>query len=265
MAVGRKDYFERKELRVERLREKADKMRAESVDAFSDARKIQDSIPLGQPILIGHHSEKRSRQDRDKIDANIKKSVEKQELAEYYDEKIKAAEKNTKISSDNPQAIELLEDKISKLKARQQKYKDMNKYYRKHKTMVGFEDLSDEKAEEINKRIDEDYSFNKKPAPSYILSNLNSMIRSTEKRLEQLKELDEMEYEEIEFDNCTVISNDKTNRVEMHFGYKPDDDVRTMLKRRGFKWSRNNGCWQRLRNKNSLNIAINLAKEIDEM
>lgn len=88
MAVGRKDYFERKELRVERLREKADKMRAESVDAFSDARKIQDSIPLGQPILIGLHSEKRSRQDRDKIDANIKKSVEKQELAEYYDEKI---------------------------------------------------------------------------------------------------------------------------------------------------------------------------------
>lgn len=265
MAVGRKDYFERKELRVERLRQKADKMKAESVDAFRDARKIQDSIPLGQPILIGHHSEKRSRQDRDKIDANIKKSVEKQEQAEYYDEKIKAAEKNTKISSDNPQAIELLEDKISKLKARQQRYKDMNKYYRKHKTMLGFEDLSDEKAKEINKRIDEDYSFNKKPAPSYILSNLNSMIKSTEKRLEQLKELDEMEYEEIEFDNCTVISNDETNRVEIHFGYKPDEDVRTMLKRKGFKWSRNNSCWQRLRNKNSFNIAINLAKEIDEM
>ena len=47
MAVGREDYFERKELRVERLREKADKMRSESVDAFRDARKIQDSIPLG--------------------------------------------------------------------------------------------------------------------------------------------------------------------------------------------------------------------------
>lgn len=265
MAVGRKDYFKRKEARIERLREKSEKMKAESVEAFSNARKIQDSIPMGQPILIGHHSEKRARRDRDKIDANIKKSVEKQELAEYYDEKIKATEKNTKISSDNPQAIELLEDKISKLKARQQRYKDMNKYYRKHKTMLGFEDLSDEKAAEINKRIDEDYSFNKKPAPSYILSNLNSMIKSTEKRLEQLKELDEMEYEEIEFDNCTVISNDETNRVEMHFGYKPDEDVRSLLKRKGFKWSRINSCWQRLRNKNSLNIAISLAKEIDEM
>ncbi|MSA99653.1 DUF3560 domain-containing protein [Finegoldia sp. BIOML-A3] len=265
MAVGRKDYFERKELRVERLREKADKMRSESVDAFRDARKIQDSIPMGQPILIGHYSEKRSRRDRDRIDANIKKSIEKQEQAEYYDEKLAAAENNKVISSDNPQAIELLEDKISKLKARQQRYKDMNKYYRKHKTMVGFEDLSDEKAAEINKRIDEDYSFNKKPAPSYILSNLNAMIKSTEKRLEQLKELDEMEYEEIEFDNCTVISNDKTNRVEMHFGYKPGEDVRSLLKRKGFKWSRNNECWQRMRNKNSLNTAISLAKEIDEM
>ena len=265
MAVGREDYFERKELRVERLREKADKIRAESVEAFSNARKMQDSIPLGQPILIGHHSEKRSRQDRDKIDASIKKSVEKQEQAEYYEEKLAAAKKNTAISSDNPEAIELLEDKISKLKARQQRYKDMNKYYRKHKTMLGFEDLSDEKAAEINKRIEEDYSFNKKPAPSYILSNLNAMIKSTEKRLEQLKELDEMVYEEIEFDNCTVISNDETNRVEMHFGYKPDEDVRSLLKRKGFKWSRNNECWQRLRNKNSLNIAISLAKEIDEM
>lgn len=162
MAVGREDYFERKELRVERLREKADKMRSESVDAFRDARKIQDSIPMGQPILIGHYSEKRSRRDRDRIDANIKKSIEKQEQAEYYDDKLAAAENNKVISSDNPQAIELLEDKISKLKARQQRYKDMNKYYRKHKTMVGFEDLSDEKAAEINKRIDEDYSFNKK-------------------------------------------------------------------------------------------------------
>jgi hypothetical protein len=265
MAVGREDYFERKESRIEKLREKADKMRTESVEAFSNARKIQDNIPLGQPILIGHHSEKRSKKDRDKIDASIKKSVEKQEKAEYYDEKIKAAEKNTKISSDNPEAIELLEEKISKLKARQQKYKDMNKYYRKNKTMVGFEDLSDEKAEEINRRIDEDYSFNKKPAPSYILSNLNAMIKSAEKRLEQLKELDAMEYEEVEFDSCTVISNDITNRVEMHFGYKPNEDMRTMLKRKGFKWSRNNGCWQRLRNKNSLSIAINLAKEIDEM
>lgn len=265
MAIGREDYFERKELRVERLREKADELRAESVEAFSNARKMQDNIPLGQPILVGHHSEKRSRRDRDKIDASIKKSVEKQEQAEYYEEKLAAAKKNTAISSDNPQAIELLEEKISKLKARQQKYKDMNKYYRKHKTMVGFEDLSDEKAEEINKRIDEDYSFNKKPAPSYILSNLNAMIKSAEKRLDQLKELDEMDYEEIEFDNCTVISNDKTNRVEMHFGYKPGEDVRSLLKRKGFKWSRNNGCWQRLRNKNSLNIAISLAKEIDEM
>lgn len=265
MTIGRNDYFEKKEARIERLREKADKMRSESVDAFRDARKIQDSIPLGQPILIGHYSEKRSRRDRDRIDANIKKSIEKQEQAEYYDEKLAAAKNNTAISSDNPQAVELLKEKISKLKARQQRYKDMNKYYRKRKTMVGFEDLSDEKAEEINKRIDEDYSFNKKPAPSYILSNLNAMIKSAEKRLDQLKELDEMEYEEIEFDSCTVISNDETNRVEMHFGYKPDEDVRTLLKRKGFKWSRNNGCWQRLRNKNSLNIAINLAKEIDEM
>lgn len=93
MAIGRKDYFERKELRVERLREKADKMRVESVEAFSNARKIQDSIPLGQPILVGHHSEKRSRQDRDKIDASIKKSVEKQEQAKYYEEKLAAAKK----------------------------------------------------------------------------------------------------------------------------------------------------------------------------
>lgn len=98
-----------------------------------------------------------------------------------------------------------------------------------------------------------------------LIKNLNAMIKSAEKRLEQLKELDEMEYEEMEFDNCTVISNDKTNRVEMHFGYKTDEDVRSLLKRKGFKWSRNNECWQRLRNKNSLNIAISLAKEIDEM
>jgi hypothetical protein len=48
---------ERREARAARLREWADKREAKSTAAFDAVRQIADNIPMGQPILVGHHSE----------------------------------------------------------------------------------------------------------------------------------------------------------------------------------------------------------------
>jgi len=59
---------------VERQEERADRFRDYSANRAEDAdqaRKgvsaIADNIPLGQPILVGHHSERRARRDAEKI------------------------------------------------------------------------------------------------------------------------------------------------------------------------------------------------------
>lgn len=54
--------------KVERIENAIDKARRES-DSFSRAaEKIAERFYMGQPILVGHHSERKARKDRDKMD-----------------------------------------------------------------------------------------------------------------------------------------------------------------------------------------------------
>jgi hypothetical protein len=68
------DDVEANEFRADLLREKSSRLeqRAEKKEQAAEAkhaamRAIADQIPLGQPILVGHHSEKRARRDADRI------------------------------------------------------------------------------------------------------------------------------------------------------------------------------------------------------
>ena len=69
-------------------------------------------IPLGQPILVGHHSEKRHRRDLKRIDEYFAKAKEHHDKAEYFRRRAAAAESNVIIFSDDPDATEKLVDKI---------------------------------------------------------------------------------------------------------------------------------------------------------
>ncbi|MCA9941640.1 MAG: DUF3560 domain-containing protein, partial [Anaerolineales bacterium] len=55
-----------------------------SAAAFAAAREISDGIPLGQPILAGHHSEKRHRHDMKLINSRVRRGVEEGKRAEYW-------------------------------------------------------------------------------------------------------------------------------------------------------------------------------------
>jgi hypothetical protein len=68
------DDVEANEFRADLLREKSARLeqRAEKKERAAEAKhaaagRIADNIPLGQPILVGHHSEKRARRDADRI------------------------------------------------------------------------------------------------------------------------------------------------------------------------------------------------------
>lgn len=62
-----------------------------SQSAFGTAREISSWIPMGQPILVGHHSEKRHRRDAARIDNNMRKGVEESRRAEYWQQRANAA------------------------------------------------------------------------------------------------------------------------------------------------------------------------------
>ncbi|MDD5240059.1 MAG: DUF3560 domain-containing protein [Candidatus Nanoarchaeia archaeon] len=73
--------------KAEHAAEMATKHEEESDRRYEERRKIMDNIPFGQPILVGHHSEKHHRSDLHKAEKHFEKSVEEHEIAKKYADK----------------------------------------------------------------------------------------------------------------------------------------------------------------------------------
>src|SRR5688500_20121050 len=98
------NYEAKQQARRERYAELAAKKQAES-DALADrSLSLASVIPMGQPILIGHHSEKRHRNHLKRIDATMGRAVEAAGTADHYAQKAAAAGSGG-ISSDDPEAV----------------------------------------------------------------------------------------------------------------------------------------------------------------
>jgi proteasome lid subunit RPN8/RPN11 len=260
MSIGRQDYTQRREDRIERLENRAAAAEEESSAAYAQSHKIISAIPMGQPILVGHHSEKHHRRDLATADRLMTKSVEASEKANYYQGRADAARKNSTISSDDPNALNKLQDKLQQLQAAQERDKSLNAYYRKHKTLKGFEGITDEEAEKADAELAEQdaspYSTGKhSPVPSWVLSNRNGEIARLKQRLANLQQVDEMEHVEIDFAGGTLLTNEDINRVQILFDKKPDEATREKLKTNGFRWSPRESAWQTQRTPQALRRA----------
>lgn len=76
---------------VDRAEERADRFDVYSEKRSQDAERahsavaaISENIPLGQPILVGHHSEKHARKDAQRIENGMKKVVSLWETSQYW-------------------------------------------------------------------------------------------------------------------------------------------------------------------------------------
>jgi hypothetical protein len=241
------DYQEQQEARKDRMLERADKASADFQATYNRAKDMASVIPFGQPILVGHHSEKRDRRYRDKIHNTFGKAFELDSKADHYRQKA-ATVGNTGIASNDPEAIEKLKNKLAGLERSQETMKTVNKIIRASKLtdeekaaeIVAAGLLSEAQAIEILKPD----HCGRIGFASYSLSNNNAEINRTKKRineLERLRNSDPLEFENDDF--SMAVDN---GRVCIEFaGGKPSDDVRAMLRGSAFKWSRYQGAWVR--------------------
>lgn len=157
------------------------------------------------------------------------------------------------IKSSDGNAINKLQAKVDELTADLERAKAMNKYYRKNKTMRGFEGLTDERAAKIDNAITNAYSFDKQPAPSFELASIRAKIKTAEWRIAEIKRLKEsveqnaenQEQNQYKSDVCQVVENTELMRIQLLFDGKPSDEIRSILKSNGFRWSPLNSAWQR--------------------
>lgn len=79
---------------VQRAEERSERFSGYSANRERDGdaaerlvRELTDNIPLGQPILVGHHSEKRARKDAERIERGMEKAVKMWRTAEYWEDR----------------------------------------------------------------------------------------------------------------------------------------------------------------------------------
>lgn len=157
---------------------------------------------------------------------------------------------NEIIKAGDADAIEQLQAKLEKAEKLQAEMKAANAYYRKHKTLKGYKDYSDEKAAALDKAIVE--SWYGVPFAPFHLSNNNAKIKNTKARIAQLERLKneaeaaaEQPKGEYNTELFEVVENAEIMRLQLIFDGKPDADTRAVLKKNGFRWSPSNTAWQR--------------------
>ena len=84
--IGDEDtsLVERAEQRAERFDDLSDKRFSDAEQAQKAVHNLTSGIPFGQPILVGHHSEKRARKDAERIENGMRRAVQMWDTAEYW-------------------------------------------------------------------------------------------------------------------------------------------------------------------------------------
>lgn len=155
----------------------------------------------------------------------------------------------------DPNAKDILSDQLERVQKSLERAKAMNAYWRKHKTFVGFEGLTEETA----KKMDADFAdlqkrapYVSKPYPDYELTSLRSKAKRIQARLDDLEKLQQSAPDQgMEFAGGTIVRNTTANRLQIIFDDIPTADIRQDLKSHGFRWSPRNQAWQRQLTKNA--------------
>lgn len=242
------DYSARIDARKERAQIRAVKSASDSDLRYQQAQKIGERFWGGQPILVGHHSEKRARRDHDRMDQLMRASIEADKKAAHYESRAEAVG-SAGIASDNPQAIKLLKNKLQRLENASQLMKKANALIRKGATTkdlvaIGF---SEESAISTLKRG----CF-----AAWAFSNNSVERRRVTARITELDKLHNATPIDMSGNGWAMFEVD--GRICISFDEIPEEPLRIKIKSNGFKWSRTRQAWVRKVTANAIAAASKL-------
>lgn len=299
MKIHNDNYQKKQEGRIEYYQDKAEKKKEEANKLLETARKMGEAIPFGQPILIGHHSEQRDRNYRDKIDNKYRKGYETLETSNYYNDKAKSAQLNHAIRTDDPEAIKKLKDKLIEIDKQILEVKEHNKKCKgviKLSVFGGYANgdhisntngsyqtyaiIKPDKtiewqmkkiSKEVKDRIESYIKTGKLENPeltdenkkieSYVLAGYSAEKGRIKKRIEQIETLEKLPDVDETINNIKIYTDE--GRVKIDFGFKPSEEIRTQLKQSGFRWSPFNQTWQAYIHQYTIDKAKEIIKGIN--
>ncbi len=151
-----------------------------------------------------------------------------------------------------------LQQRLAKREANQERMRTINALIRKHKLAAGdgarLSELAKAAGQDMNPNLCGmilQPSYGKPGFASYQLSNNTAEIRRLKDRITQVEakaariEAAPDQPAELEAGGIRLVENAAIDRVQLLFPGKPSDEIRTRLKRSGFRWSPREGAWQR--------------------
>ena len=205
------DYSERVEAKRERLQVRAIKANQQSDQRWGAAHSAVAGIVFGQPILVGHHSERKHRRAIERSDQAMRQSIALDNKAKRLESRA-ASVGQAGIASDDPTALEQLRAKLAEREQIQDKFKQANKAKRGS-------------------------------VPAWRLSNNNAEIRRLRQRIEEIQSLHQAAPIEREGEGWRMFEDD--GRITIQFDGKPAPEIRQLCRGSGFVWSPSRCAWVR--------------------
>jgi hypothetical protein len=224
-------YEQKLEDRRDRLQARAERLQA---------------IPMGQPILVGHYSEKGDRAYRARAGNAISRGIKLERKADELERRA-ASVGSGGISSDDPEAVTKLQKQLDFAREMQATFKQINALVRKN-DIEGLKKLAEERhhTKEWAERLMFPDFMGRRGIPSFTLTNNSANIRRIEQRIKQLEARDSAPtFEPITGNGwtCALLRDD--NRIAFYFDAIPNYEVRQLMKRAAFKWSPSRSAWVR--------------------
>jgi hypothetical protein len=234
-------YEEKQALRRERLTARAVKAQNEADTRFGKARSEVAQIPFGQPILIGHHSERKHRAALNRHDRAIRKGIEAMDYAEKLAAQAAAVGAGG-ISSDDPEALVKLQAELDRAVKNQELMIAANKLIKKN-DRVGLAALGLSEAQ-IDQLFTPDFA-KRIGFPGYALKNNNASIRRIKERITSIQSnrAAEEAFTPISGEGWRIYAED--NRICIAFGERQSAERVQVIKKRGFVWSPTRNAWVR--------------------
>ncbi|SPF51154.1 conserved hypothetical protein [Candidatus Desulfosporosinus infrequens] len=192
-------------------------------------------------------------------EGNLWKEYEEFRNPEYKISSIVAGDRV--IKSNDVNAIEKLQEKIDGLEKMQELMKACNAIIRKKKLTDEEKIAAMVEAGASEKAAKETLTPNfmgRIGFASYSLSNNNATIRNAKQRISQLEKIAArgtqetvIESDAEETNGIRIVDNVEAHRLQIFFNGKPSAEVRTQLKKNGFRWTPSISAWQSYRSESA--------------
>lgn len=218
---------ERLQRRAERRRAWAAGNRSRAAASFdrADMSEERTGIPLGQPVLVGHHSERRHRRTIDRAASAMRKGIEHESKAKHHEQVADTIDHqlDASIFSDDADAVERLESKLASLEARRASIKSLSARCRK----------GDAEAIAI---VSAARGGTPRGFEPYVLTNLGGQIRQVKIRIAEVKRRARVTAAAAEAPAGVTVTGG-AEWIAVTFAEKPAYQILQALRGAGFRWT----------------------------